>query len=580
MAEILIEKPRLGPIVGHTTDTTSRLWIRGGDPEQGPTLSPDHRTIGVLCVLQGQPLEGCMAYFRLKRENDRTGVFELGRDVTLSVGSGAQLAEPGTMIIDSSRSLTPTTHYRVALGVLVIEDNNSLVDYVSDERVAAMLPPLGPSIRYKLLALGEDAVAEFRTFPARGEAASKTSFIFGSCRFPGISGAGKSADAIAGPIYANAKDPDCRFMLMAGDQIYADYPTANEQASTAPGFRSCYHNAFGYAQMRRLLRSCPTYMTLDDHEITNDWSSDRRNKKADKALLDVALEAYRIYQRSHGPQTFGKHHYFSFDCGEIPFFVLDTRTYRREHDEDSLNDNHLLGPPSLSPSAQPGQLDALLRWLELQGTRGDVPKFIVSSNTFVPNRRDERRGPLPDNVPNRIVDEEALLSKKRRKAILASDSWPAYPRTRRAILDLILQREIRNVVFLCGDIHCSAFAEMTLRAANGREVKAWSITSSPLHWPIPVANGTPSGYVRDSSALTDDDKDDKQADTFPLSDGATMDYVASCMTDEDNFCRVTIAHDDREYLLTAEFFGSDGKVITSTAMDGEKHKFAVTAALT
>ena len=48
-----LRPPGLGPIVGHTSDGTCRLWIRAGDPEdEGAELSSERRTIGVLAVLQ------------------------------------------------------------------------------------------------------------------------------------------------------------------------------------------------------------------------------------------------------------------------------------------------------------------------------------------------------------------------------------------------------------------------------------------------------------------------------------------------------------------------------------------------
>ena len=79
-----LRNPGLGPIVGHTT-STSRLWIRAGDPgDQNHKLDADRRTVGVIAVLEvdGQRVEGPPAYFRLHREFDRTGTFDLGVDVT------------------------------------------------------------------------------------------------------------------------------------------------------------------------------------------------------------------------------------------------------------------------------------------------------------------------------------------------------------------------------------------------------------------------------------------------------------------------------------------------------------------
>ena len=82
-----LRPPGLGPIVGHTTESTSRLWIRAGDPEdEGAALSSERRTLGVLAVIEknGATIADPPAYyFRLHREFDRTGTFNLGKDISL-----------------------------------------------------------------------------------------------------------------------------------------------------------------------------------------------------------------------------------------------------------------------------------------------------------------------------------------------------------------------------------------------------------------------------------------------------------------------------------------------------------------
>ena len=82
-----LRQPGLGPIVGHTTDSSCRLWIRAGDPQdEGAVLSSERRTLGVLAVTDrnGKPIANPPAYyFRLHREFDRTGTFNLGRDISL-----------------------------------------------------------------------------------------------------------------------------------------------------------------------------------------------------------------------------------------------------------------------------------------------------------------------------------------------------------------------------------------------------------------------------------------------------------------------------------------------------------------
>lgn len=94
------------------------------------------------------------------------------------------------------------------------------------------------------------------------------------------------------------------------------------------------------------------------------------------------MGAYMSYKWSHGPRfedshvqnramsgndQYLKHRsvkqlFYDFSCSNYPFFVLDTRTKRFVDDvPGALQDNHLLGRPSLHP-AEPGQLDRLCAW--------------------------------------------------------------------------------------------------------------------------------------------------------------------------------------------------------------------------
>lgn len=534
-----LRQPGLGPIVGHTTATSCRLWIRAGDPgDQDHELDENRRTIGVVAVLEknGLPVEAEPAYFRLHREFDRTGTFQPGVDVTL--GSN-----------NAPVPLEPETEYVVGLGTITIDDPNGNDENVTDAEVLQRLPPLGQWMVEELRAMPTEAKARFRTLPAARM--DQLTFMLGSCRYPGLLWKTKQADRIFGPpanqLYDPTYGPPARFVLMVGDQIYADEFNRSipiGRADTAGEFQERYLTAFSSPNMRRLLRTVPHYMILDDHEIEDNWTQDRL--RSNSRLFNFAIGAYMSYQWSHGPRNFGRILYYSFDACGYPFFVLDTRTQRYKDDvADDLTDNHLIGRPSLHPN-EPSQMSRLLTWLETQQQqRGNVPKCIVTSSVFVPNDISERWGtetPLDDiNHPRRL------------RRMQGSDSWPAYPQTRKALLDHIVQKRIQNVVFLCGDIHCSNLAQMRFtRNRRQLNLRAFSVTSSAFYWPFPFADDDPANYVHDSTAPG-------QEDTFQLSDGVTMDYQAWNFTQEDNYCRVTI--DRTTSSLRVTMFDASGEPI-------------------
>jgi alkaline phosphatase D len=554
-----LRKPALGPIVGHTTHESCRLWIAASDALDRKGVDEDHRTIGVIGVVEGERVNPkYIYYFRLRREFDRTGTFNLGVDKSLWRNE----AERETL---ESFPIKPATPYRVRMASLNLDDAYANDDNVSSEAIVAKLPP--PSAWEDKLNLGIEAEAYGEAFfttqpePTSGDApASRLSFLLGSCRYPGLLWKRKESDRIFGPMLREHQRARVNFTLMVGDQVYADMfnrmiPVG--LADTYEEFQERYHSAFDSWNMKALLSQIPTYMILDDHEIEDNWTQDRLHQDHKKRVLfNLAIGAYMSYQWSHGPrfadsyvhqrQMDGNDRFltrmetvnlfYDFSCAGYPFFVLDTRTQRYKHNDPELEDNHLLGKPSLDPS-EPSQLDRVCAWLRhMQKDKGNIPKFIVTSSVFVPNDRDAR------------------LEKKKE-----SDSWPAFPITRKAILETIVQNEIENVIFLSGDIHCANIAKIDF-IGPGAHLTAYSITSSAFYWPFPFADGNPAGFVHDS-------RDPKTLDEFKLSeDLGAMHYRAWAFTQADNFCRIDLNSDASE--LVVQVFDSKGIPLLTRKQDG------------
>ncbi len=540
-----LRAPQLGPIVGHTTSNSAKIWIRGSAGNEGANVDGNRRTIGVIAIMSEngrRPRHPKVYYFRLRREYDRTGIFSLGEELGIKFAKTAKL-----------QPLKANTEYVVKVGTLHLDDPNPDSDSVSQEELAAMLPE--PSVWFKeLQALDEkSSQARFTTFPESTCTDSNLSFILGSCRYPGLLWKKKHSDAIFGPLLEEAKGRNgreaARLALMVGDQIYADMFNRHVPiglADTFEEFQERYHSAFGSNNMRKLLSQLPTYMILDDHEIEDNWSQDRINKIKGRQVFNVAIEAYRSYQWIHGPRSYGDRLFYEFECSGYPFFVMDTRTQRFMDDiPDSLDDNHMLGRPALA-NEEPSQLEFLLHWLkDAQQRVGNAPKFIVSSSVFAPNPVSARTGRKCKNS----IEQEVKWKE-------ASDSWPAFPKTREAILGCIVEHKIQNVVFLSGDIHCSNVAALEFSGINGaEEIKSFSIVSSAFYWPFPFADGDPSGFVHDSKA-----KD--QSDTFAFKvngQKCAMDYKAWNFNQEDNFNRIDVDAGSKQIIVTT--FDKKGNVI-------------------
>ena len=77
--------------------------------------------------------------------------------------------------------------------------------------------------------------------------------------------------------------------------------------------------------MRRVLRSRPTYMALDDHEVVDDWGTEN----VDAVREAAGVRAYRVFQQAHNPGGFGATRLdYGFRRGPAAFYVTDSRTAR------------------------------------------------------------------------------------------------------------------------------------------------------------------------------------------------------------------------------------------------------------
>lgn len=483
----LLRSPRLGPLVGHTTASTSRLWIRGCE-------SSDSRTIGIGALYEKDSyVEGSARYFRLKREYDRTGVVDFDK-------------------------LKPDCDYVARLCSLSLETPDPFEEN-SDEEVFDTLPPPESWIKQLEKMPDDEIVARFTTFPAAQE--DSLSFVFGSCRYPGLLWGKKRADSIFKGVMNRfaANDPTARprFFMMVGDQIYADTLPKDvgiAVADTESEFRERYISAFGANYTRELLRSVPTYMILDDHEIEDNWVQGRMRNAAKRHLFNIAIQAYMSYQWYHSPRNYGRYLFYSFAVAGFPFFVVDGRTQRVRDDEDyDLSDNHLLGRPGKGTGYK-GQIDILSDWLvEQQKTLGDRPKFIVTASVFAPN-----------SVATTRSDKEKAQD----------DAWAAFPVTRAHLLKTITENNVQNVVFLSGDIHCSNVATLQFNDKNtgvASPLRAYSVTSSAFYWPYPFADGNPLDFVHDSA---------QENDGFDIGNGWVMNYQVWNFEQNDNFTQVDV----------------------------------------
>jgi|GEM_PF-210499 len=279
------------------------------------------------------------------------------------------------------------------------------------------------------------------------------SFIFGSCRyllrlFNG-SWFDDRGDKIFRAILQQSNDGiTINQLLMVGDQIYADDLNVVQADTTLDEYNRRYQDVFSQPYIRELMSRIPTYMTLDDHEIEDNWPSNSSQKDL-VAMYPAAIHSYLTYQLSHSPlfEVFGNKItgvptklWYNYHDGCSDFFVTDTRTER--YLSHNLKEREIISPQ---------QLSALKEWLANESGR---VKFVVSAVPFFPDLKSD-----------------------------SEDKWAGFPQQRNEIIELIQHKQIKRVVFLSGDVHASLSAELV--SPDDPNFKIISIISSAFFWPYP-----------------------------------------------------------------------------------------------
>ena len=431
MAELI-----LGPLIGGLASTRAHVWGRADGP-------------GRL-----QAWLGCKP------------------DLSDAVLAGSSLpleAQDGFAGVVPLAGLRPDTLYYYAL-TLADEGKGDK----GEGRVPSPLSPL-PEGEGKL-SLPAPAPCSFRTFPPDGMRAS-FAFAFGSCFRPADANGGQIFDALD----ARRSQDNLRFILMIGDQIYADAWMHNgigKVASNLDEYRQVYAYTWSRPPFRKLLQNLPAFMILDDHEVDDDWRwTDRGRNWAyipwwDKLerlwtgrpiaerriprqrVLD-ALQAYWEHQAMHAPpmlrpltlmpsgqydlewSTSGALAY-TFNFGAAAFFVLDLRSQRVCNSQERI----LLGE---------NQWQMLEAWLA--AVKDSFPvKFIITSSAC---------------LFNFAVD-------------IPQDRWPGFRRERERFLQLIARHDVKNLYLLAGDMHSGHAVRAELRTPAGGSLPIWEFCSSPF----------------------------------------------------------------------------------------------------
>ncbi len=308
------------------------------------------------------------------------------------------------------------------------------------------------------------------------------------------------------PSIGNADTANLKFFVELGDTIYGDVAspavrnpdgTEKAQATTLADYRAkqaeVYSSRFGQNTLGDLRASTSILATIDDHEVTNDFSGGKSLATAnaatqtlfgattglqnDSPLFENGLQAFQEYNplqdltyntpsdaRTDGERKLYRANTFGSDAAT---FILDTRSFR---------DGDLANVTNLADQAQVG-------------------KFLVDS--FDPTRTFLGKQQLADLKQDLLKSQQDGVTWKfitvpepiqNIGVLAAADRFEGYAAERTEILKFIDDNKISNVVFVSADIHGTLVNNLTYQTAPGQAqiaTSAFEITTGSVGYSQP-----------------------------------------------------------------------------------------------
>ena len=402
----LIEAPKAFPAPANPGDHLFTLGVASGDP------LPD--AVVLWTRLAASPLapRGGMADISIPVE------WELARD------SGFR-----TIIRRGTELATAPDGHSVHVDVRALEPST---DYFYRFRAAGHVSDVGRT----------------RTAPTLLAATSALKFAWASCQSWG-DGFFNAYDDMA------SAAPDVVFHL--GDYVYEKgIPAGGGRRNTTAMPQSClsemttlddYRDRYALykldPQLQRAHRTSPFITTMDDHEMENNWAADISEDNAPvPEFLRRRAAAYKAWWENtpvrarFRPNGADMRIYRRFTFGDLAqFSVLDTRQYR----SDQVNGD--TDGPQNELTAQPGRTITGAeqeRWI-LDGLGSSSARWNVLAHQTT------------------IAD---LARMKRGVRTVSMDGWSGYESSRSRILDGAVDRGVKNLVSIVGDIHRTVVSDL------------------------------------------------------------------------------------------------------------------------
>ncbi|ALM52960.1 alkaline phosphatase D family protein [Halomonas huangheensis] len=305
-------------------------------------------------------------------------------------------------------------------------------------------------------------------------------------------------------------DRRAHFVIGGGDQIYCDTNKASriqdvwdwlkdnkqallEEYTDDSGFldekglvdyfvklyRTYYRVYWHFENVRAVYRRFPQYMIWDDHEIMDGWGSLTKREREDKLarifrdddpekdyqlvmlMFRAASKVYWEYQHSHNPPTTldlenldNAQWDYGFEHGEFAFYALDLRG----HHDCELDEYRLLGK---------AQFDRFKRWMTSRKITRKKAVFIIS--------------PVPVVHWNEMMANTLDVGSVKDDFM---DEWghKTNHEERNKLLDVLLRTSDKHqlpIIILSGDVHCASAFRIT-HSTRYKKANLCNVTSSAI----------------------------------------------------------------------------------------------------
>jgi alkaline phosphatase D len=279
-----------------------------------------------------------------------------------------------------------------------------------------------------------------RTLPAAGAEPSRLRFALASCQH-------YEYGYFSAYQHMREEDPDLVFFV--GDYIYEYSADAGRvRAHSTPEPRTLADYRTRHAQyhldpdLQAMRRAVPWCMTIDDHEVMNDWAGDT-GEDLDPNFIQRRADALQAYFE-HVPLPMEAlladrrlALYRSLDFGNTArFHVLDDRQYR---DAEACPRPGMGGSSYVTDAACPERRNpartllgaAQERWLDRSLAESRARWNVIVQQTLMSELRD------PENDGMHYW----------------TDAWDGYPAARQHVLDGLARHRVRNPIVIGGDYH-------------------------------------------------------------------------------------------------------------------------------